>query len=339
MNNPLTNIQNSGTELHLGFELDEKTYALNAEYVMEVMMLPSLITPQRLPENTVGILNYNGILLNVIDIRKVLNLSAKPYETSNQMIIIKGEESLFAMIVDKVSDFITPTLDDVQTASFDISHSFIKSFYRCAEKIIHIINIVSLETELRKTKEHENTTNYHELFPKDKASTAILDKRSTQIAAKMNFNIDTDFYGKDKYVTFKVNEHVYCIYSSYVKELTSLKNYVITKIPYTPNYTKGIINLKGDFYTVVSLKEFIGLGNKSAQNEDKIIVLDAKDLKLALLVDDILDVMNVSKEQIQNKNDMRLDELYIQAEIYCENKIFNLLNIEKLINDKKLYIE
>ena len=121
--------------------------------------------------------------------------------------------------------------------------------------------------------------------------------------------------------------------------MINIKNYTITKIPYTPEYLKGIINLKGDFYTVVSLKEFIQFNEYNKIKEEKIIVLEAKDLRLALLVDDILDAVSVSKDQIHNKNDIKLEDMYIKAEIYYDNKVYNLLDIERLLNDKKLYIE
>lgn len=94
--------------LYLCFELDDRTYALNAEFVMEVTMLPALITPQKLPENTVGILNYNGLLINVPDIRRLLNLPQKNFTVTNQIIIVKGEESLWAIIVDKDFRILSP---------------------------------------------------------------------------------------------------------------------------------------------------------------------------------------------------------------------------------------
>lgn len=339
MQEALTNIQDNGANLHLCFELDEKTYAINSECVMEVTMLPSLISPQKLPENIVGILNYNSILINVIDIRKILNLPQRNFETTNQIIIIKGEESLIAVIVDKVSNFISTKNNNFQPTSLDMSQSFIKSFYQIDDRIINILNIASLENAVKEAKERQGVISYPALFPKDEVSVQILEKRNREIALKMNFNPDADFYGKDQYIIFDINGHIYCIYSAFVKELVSLKNYTVTKIPYTPNYIKGIVNLKGDFFTVLSLKEFIGFDNMNNIEEEKMIVLESKDLKLALLVDEIIDVMNVSKEQIHNKNNIQLDGLYIKAEIYTDNKIYNMLNIDKLINDKKLYIE
>ena len=331
--NPLTQLDEI---LHLCFELDGRTYAMNAEFVMEVTMLPALISPQKLPENTVGILNYNGFLINVLDIRSLLNLPSKKYTISNQIIIIKGEESLWAIIVDKVSDFISANKSSIQSSSMSTMNNFIKSFYRKDEKLVNILNITALEAFLREKKSTVSQINYSEFFPKDEKSLDILEKRNREIAVKMNFDLENNFFGKDKYVLFKINGHIYCIYSDFVKELISRKNLTITKIPYTPDYIKGIINIKGDFFTVLSLKEFIGFENSDKKEEEKIIVLDSGELKLALLVDEILDVMNIAKDRIQNKNDIKLDNLYIKAEIYNENTIINLLNLEKLLKDKKL---
>lgn len=335
----LTTNMEPGSNLHLCFELDEKTYAINTSCVMEVIMLPALSTPQKLPENIVGILNYNSILINVTDIRKMLNLPVRAYLPSNQVIIIKGEESLIAIIVDKVSDFLSANPGNIQPTSFDLSKSLIKSFYHHEDKIINILNPVSMENILKVFKGHESPIDYPKLFPTDEVSIAQLEKRAADIATKVNFNLDTDFFGKDQYIIFKINSHIYCLDSGYVKELINLKNYHITKIPYTPGYIKGIINLKGDFYSVISLKEFINFNSYNEDKEEKIIVIESKDLKLALLVDDIIDAVNVSKDQIHNKNDMKLQDMYIKAEIYSDNKVYNLLDIERFINDKKLYVE
>ena len=192
---------------------------------------------------------------------------------------------------------------------------------------------------MRETKSTVGQVNYSEFFPKDRESLEIFEKRNKEIALKMNFDLESDFFGKDKYVIFKINGHIYCIFSDFVKELIMKKSLTITKIPYTPDYIKGIINLKGDFFTVLSLKEFIGFENLDNTEEEKIIVLDAGELKLALLVDEILDVMNIAKDQIQNKNDIKLDNLYIKAEIYNDNTVINLLNLEKLLEDKRLCID
>ena len=328
--------------LHLCFELDDKTYAINAKNVLEVTTLPMINEPQKLPECIVGILNYNDLFINVFDIRKVFDLPSKNYELSNKVIIMKGDESLFAMIVDQVSEFFTAQPANLQRVMGENFNNIVRTFYKIDEKIINIIDVEKLEDTVKKVHFEKNTTSYAELFPKDEESLCIMQRRSKEIAKSPILALDADFYGRNQYIIFTINKHKYCIYSLFVKELITLKNYPVTKIPFTPDFVEGIVNLKGNFYTVIDLKKFIGLDcdTKSEINpESKIIVIESSELKIAFLTDEIDDIINISPEVINNKNDMKLDKLYIQAEAYIDDKVYNILNIDKLINDERLYVD
>lgn len=334
-------------DMHLCFHLDDKVYALNAKHVLEVTTLPLINSPQKLSEYVIGILNYNDLFINVVDIRKIFSFAPKKYELFHKVIIIKGEESLFAIIVDKVSDFFDAVPTNVQRIMGENFNNIIKNFYKIGEQVVNIINISQLETVVKKNSSIQNTTNYAELFPSDEESVCILQKRRTQIASLPEMNLDLGVYGKDQYVIFTLGSHTYCIYSLFVKELISPKNYTITKIPYTPDFVEGIINLKGDFYTIVNLKKFIGIDNGAInefeyaeeQPNPKIIVLESSELKFAFFVDDIVNIINIAEENITVQNDMILDSLYIRAEACIDGNILNILNVEKLINDERLYID
>ncbi len=339
---PLLTIEDPDN-LHLCFMLDDKTYAFKAKNVLEVTTLPLINEPQKLPEYIVGILNYNDLFINVIDIRKIFDLPQKNYELSNKIIILKGEESLIAVITDEVTDFFTAHPAKIQRVMGESFNNIVKTFYKLNDEVINIIDIPSLEETIKKAQFQENTTNYKDMFPHDEESICILQKRRNDIAKIPAMNLDADIYGKDQYIIFKLAEHTYCIYSLFVKELINLKNFPVTKIPYTPDFITGIINLKGNFYTVIDLKKFINLEYETQEppqeKEGKIIVVESTELKLALLVDDIINIINISKEDIDTKNDMKLDNMFIKAEAYINNKVYNILNIDKLINDKRLYVD
>ena len=78
---------------------------------------------------------------------------------------------------------------------------------------------------------------------------------------------------------------------------------------------------------------------ESTQLDGKAIVIDSTELKMALYVDEINNIINISKENIEPKNDMSLDNLFINAEAFIDNKVYNILNLDKLINDERLYID
>ena len=341
---PLLTIEDPDN-LHLCFVLDNKTYALNAKNVLEVTTLPLINEPQKLPEYIVGILNYNDMFINVIDIRKVFSLTQKKYELSNKIIIIKGSESLIAIIVDEVTDFFTSHPSKIQRVMGESFNNIARTFYKLNDEVVNIIDLDVLEETIKKAHFEENTTNYSELFPQDEEALCVLQKRRNDIAKIPVMTLDAAVYGKDQYIVFHLNNHTYCVYSLFVKELINVKNYPVTKIPYTPSYITGVINHKGNFYTVMDLKKFIGLEDKNSErlcdelSDKKIIVLESSELKLALLVDDIVNIINIAKESMEVKNDMALDNMFIQAEAFIDNQVYNILNVDKLINDKRLYVD
>ena len=48
---------------HLYFQIGDNKYAINSDNVLEIMKLPALDYPQKLPNNIVGLLKYNNLLL------------------------------------------------------------------------------------------------------------------------------------------------------------------------------------------------------------------------------------------------------------------------------------
>ena len=87
---------------HLYFSVGGNKYAVNSDNVLEIMKLPQLDYPQKLPNNIVGLLKYNNFVINVVDIRFYLNMEVQPYSTNNELIIIKTDEVIFGIITDKV---------------------------------------------------------------------------------------------------------------------------------------------------------------------------------------------------------------------------------------------
>lgn len=330
--------QSSENNLYLCFCLDDKVYALNTENVMEILMLPQLNYPQKLPKYVAGILNYNNIIINVCDLRKILNFPQKKFEVNNQIIVIKGEESLISIIVDKVTDFYTVLPENIQTIANTSFTSLVNSFCREGDEIINIMDIYTLEKFIKNINEEENEINYRELFPDDAKAKRVLEKRSNDIALKSRMNLSESFISKDKYLTFNLGKHIYCINAEMVKEVISTKNNAITKIPYVPLYLKGVINLKGDFYTVFSLKELVGIDTQEVLDEEKMIVIASNEMKVVFLVDEIGNLINISPEKFHSQNDLNLNKMFIKSEIYIDNKVYNILDMQRLLNDERIFI-
>lgn len=90
-----------------------------------------------------------------------------------------------------------------------------------------------------------------------------------------------------------------------VKEVVEYTS--ITKLPNTPPYVKGIIDLRGEITTIVDLKERLNITESSGTDIEasRIIVLDEKITrsKMGILVDDVSSVSTFEMGQVDTTSD------------------------------------
>ena len=138
---------------HLYFSIGGNKYAINSDNVLEIMKLPQLDYPQKLPNNIVGLLKYNNFVINVVDIRFYLNMEVQPYSTNNELIIIKTDEVIFGIITDKVLGIIAFDAANVDAIPYADSKTIIEALYKLNQETVFIINIYAIENLL---KQHDN---------------------------------------------------------------------------------------------------------------------------------------------------------------------------------------
>ncbi|MDI9632902.1 MAG: chemotaxis protein CheW [Methanolinea sp.] len=86
----------------------------------------------------------------------------------------------------------------------------------------------------------------------------------------------------------------------------------ITKLPNTPSYVKGIIDLRGEITTIIDLKQRLHITEESGQPEEncRIIVLDEKNTKskIGIMVDDVLSVSTFDMKDVDTKSASEIGE-------------------------------
>jgi purine-binding chemotaxis protein CheW len=108
--------------------------------------------------------------------------------------------------------------------------------------------------------------------------------------------------GKLQVVEFLLGKEHYAVDLFDVREVVEYTS--ITKLPNTPSYMKGIIDLRGEITTIIDLKERLNILEKSDLPEEnsRIIVLDEKitRAKTGILVDDVLAVSTFERRNIDS---------------------------------------
>ena len=317
---------------HLYFSVGGNKYAINSDNVLEIMKLPQLDYPQKLPNNIVGLLKYNNFVINVVDIRFYLNMNVQPYTINNELLIIKTDEVIFGIMTDTVLGILTFDASNVDAIPFADSKTIIEALYKLNQETIFIINIYAIENLLKQHDTDYKPVNIPALLPQDETSKEIMHKRTRAIADKSRLKLASgELHAKNKYISFNLNDDSYCIELSFVKEV--LKDTSITHVPGTPDFIEGIMNLRGDYITVLNLKKFLNLPATKQLDKKPVVIIKCNELKLALLIDKINELFEIQNDEIPEINDG-----YFMNEFIYNQILYTSLNIDKITSDKRIIV-
>lgn len=99
-----------------------------------------------------------------------------------------------------------------------------------------------------------------------------------------------------KPIVFRIGNELYGIDIQYVNAIE--KDQMIVRVPNASKNIKGIINLRGDIIPVYSLREKFNL--PQSPNDTKLIIANLPAMKLAVEVDDVQEIDDLSENDIRN---------------------------------------
>lgn len=144
----------------------------------------------------------------------------------------------------------------------------------------------------------------------------------------------------DSFLTFKLADELYAV--SVSKVLSILELTKITKIPRTPEYIRGVINLRGLVLPVVDLRIKFGLPATEFTTNTCILVLelvlDEETVKLGGLVDSVQEVLEIEDKDILPAPNIgqKFRSEFIEGMYKTENTFVMILDIEKIFTETEL---
>ena len=143
-----------------------------------------------------------------------------------------------------------------------------------------------------------------------------------------------------KYLTFTLAEEEYGIGILKIKEIIGMMP--ITTVPQTPEFVKGVINLRGKVIPVIDLRLRFGIGEIDYTERTCIIVVEidaqAGTVLIGIVVDSVSEVLNVKGEEIEDTPTFgtKLDTEYILGMAKMEGGVKILLDIDRVLNTEEI---
>jgi len=134
-----------------------------------------------------------------------------------------------------------------------------------------------------------------------------------------------------QFIIVKFEHEQYGINIQNVQNIVRMLN--ITRVPNAPEYFKGVINLRGEIIPVMSIRKKFDLEDDVYTNATRIIIVKVEGHAIGIIVDEVLEVIQLSENQIEKNVRDSQDEKakFVYAVGKLGDELVTLLNIEALI--------
>ncbi|NLY43109.1 MAG: purine-binding chemotaxis protein CheW [Clostridiaceae bacterium] len=100
-----------------------------------------------------------------------------------------------------------------------------------------------------------------------------------------------------QFVIFKIEAEEFGVDIMKVKEI--IKPLQIVRVPNTPVFIEGIINLRGKVHPVFNLRKKFGFPEKPFDDDTKIVIVDVNGVDIGFIVDEVNEIVRIEEDQIE----------------------------------------
>ena len=150
----------------------------------------------------------------------------------------------------------------------------------------------------------------------------------------------SEWTGPQQFLTFKLGDEVFAVEVAKVREILDVTN--ITKVPQTPEFMRGVINLRGGVVPVIDLRLKLGMTcTVNTVNTCIIVVeitLDQETVILGTLADSVQEVFDLEGDQVEPapRIGTKLNTEFLKGMVRRNDSFIMILDIDKLFSASDL---
>ncbi len=136
----------------------------------------------------------------------------------------------------------------------------------------------------------------------------------------------------NQYVIFRLSDKMYGLNIQFVNTIEKLMP--ITRVPKTPGFIKGVINLRGEIIPVMCIRERFGLDAVQETDETRIIIVKVGEFQVGMIVDIVEEVLHLTEDSTESVSGLStsVSMNYILGVGKIDGKVVSLLNMEELVD-------
>lgn len=132
-------------------------------------------------------------------------------------------------------------------------------------------------------------------------------------------------------VSFHLGGEEYALDILRVQEIIRMQD--LTRVPNSPAFVEGVINLRGRVIPVVGLRKRFGLTPIAAGKHTRIVVVEVHGTVVGLVVDSVSEVLRIAADTIEPPPRLgKVDREFVSGVGKLENRLLLLLDVDHLLS-------
>lgn len=135
-------------------------------------------------------------------------------------------------------------------------------------------------------------------------------------------------------VSFRVGREDFGLDILRVQEI--IRNQHLTRVPNSPDFVDGVINLRGRVIPVVALRKRLGLEQEGDDRQTRIVVLEVQNMVLGFIVDSVPEVLRIASSAVVPPPRLGSTEReYVSGVAKLEDRLLILLDVDRIMIGKE----
>ena len=137
-----------------------------------------------------------------------------------------------------------------------------------------------------------------------------------------------------QFISFQIGEQEYGVDIMAVREIKGWTT--VTKLPNTPEFVRGVLNLRGVIVPIFDLRCRFGMGATEATKLHVVIIVTVRERTIGILVDAVSDILTATADQIRPVPEMESEqkEDFLDGLVTVEERMVALIALEGLFDNK-----
>jgi purine-binding chemotaxis protein CheW len=157
----------------------------------------------------------------------------------------------------------------------------------------------------------------------EEKDTKVARKQSDEILQLVSFQIGTEEFGVDILKVQEINRMV-----------------DITKVPRSPEFVEGIINLRGKVIPIIDLRKRFNMELSDHDKNTRIVVVDIEGQTMGMVVDSVSEVLRIPASTIEPTPDVvtSVESEYIRGVAKLDNRLLIHLDLSKILSGEERHM-